>query len=551
LDSRDEGRPHHRQSPAWIAKLDFLIPLPGSRRKIDKSSVMQSSQPSASDLGVPPTAIDAPVRVDETGVELKRGMFFNTVAMLASVLRGIFIFLVARLLGPASLGTFSIAWAATDVISKIGIFGLDSAVTTFIARAEAVGDHARSRTLFHLAVALAMVQSLLLLIVSVAAIRLIGNRFGLQPEMISALALVLCALPGIALYRISVAVSRGMKVMQHDIYSRGMTEPFATTLAFLLALAIGFKSSAPALAAIVGSAASGLVALMFAAKLFRSVPAGPGVESLRVEALRLLGYAAPISGYQLLGALLSRLDLIMLGYFVGRAPGVTLARVGIYSAVVDIASALRKINQAFNPIFAPVVAGMTATGAYERAAATYARLSQWMLWMLLPLITVITLAGDAILSIYGPAFRQGNAWLSVVTLTCAISTFISLSGTVIMVQRPRLNLWYSVITCAVAAGILLWLIPRFGVSGAAFGILVPNIIQGLLQYAALRIVFGWKDSWRDLSQPVVATIIALVPALASRALLSGIPGQLTAVALFLAVFGFIWWKHHFRSRKRS
>ena len=41
----------------------------------------------------------------------------------------------------------------------------------------------------------------------------------------SALAFVLCALPGIALYRVCTSISRGMKVMKHDIYSRGMTEP--------------------------------------------------------------------------------------------------------------------------------------------------------------------------------------------------------------------------------------------------------------------------------------------------------------------------------------
>jgi O-antigen/teichoic acid export membrane protein len=497
--------------------------------------------------GIPPPAEDAPARVDETGVELKRGMFFNTIAMLASILRGVFILLVARLLGPASLGTFSIAWAATDVISKIGIFGLDGAITTFIARSEAVGDHTRSRALFRLAVALAMAQSIVLAIVVVGAVQLLGSRLGLQPDMVSALALVLCALPGIALYRISIAVSRGMKVMQHDIFSRGMMEPFATTVAFVLALALGFTRSAPAMAAIVGSVASGIVALMLAANLFRGVPPERGVGSLRAEALRLLGYAAPISGYQLLNAFISRLDLIMLGYFVNHAPGVTLARVGIYSAVVDIAGALRKINQAFNPIFAPVVAQMTVTGAHERAAATYARLSQWMLWILLPLTSVIVLAGDAILLIYGPAFRQGNVWLGVVTLTCATSTFVSLGETVIMVQRPRLNLVHSVITCVLAIGTLLWLIPRFGVAGAAFGVFFPNVVQGLLRYAALRLVFGWKDSWGNLRPPVVATIIAIVPALACRALLNGVPSQLTATAVFLAVFGLIWWKYHFRA----
>ena len=83
---------------------------------------------------------DVALPVDETGSELKRGAFFNTIALLASNFRGVFTFLVARLLGPAVLGTFAVAWAMTDLISKIGVFGLDDAITTFIARSQAVGD---------------------------------------------------------------------------------------------------------------------------------------------------------------------------------------------------------------------------------------------------------------------------------------------------------------------------------------------------------------------------------------------------------------------------
>src|SRR2546429_7116875 len=112
-------------------------------------------------LDVPPPAADAPARVDESGVELKRGAILNTIAMLASNFRGIFTFLVARLLGPAALGIFSVAWSATDVLSKIGVLGLDNAIITFIARSEALGDRARSRMLFRLAVVLGRSQSVI------------------------------------------------------------------------------------------------------------------------------------------------------------------------------------------------------------------------------------------------------------------------------------------------------------------------------------------------------------------------------------------------------
>src|SRR5881398_2476090 len=495
-------------------------------------------------LDVPPPAVDAPARVDETGVELKRGAFLNTIAMLASNFRGIFTFLVARLLGPAALGIFSVAWSTTDIISKIGVLGLDNAITTFIARSEAVGDRARSRSLFHVAVVLGVAQSFVTAVIVILALRFFNNRLHLQPQMVSALALVLCAMPGLALYRISSAISRGMKVMQHDIYSRGMTEPIATTLAFLLALAVGFKESSPEVAAIVGTAASGLIALALASTLFRHLPAHTEVVSPVGEARSLLRYAAPISIYQLINAFIARLDLILLGYFVGRVPGVTLATVGVYGAALGTANGLRKVNQAFNPIFAPVVAGMTATGDHDVAAATYARLAQWMLWILLPLVAVMSLAGGTILLIYGPAFQQGGVWLGIVALASAINAFVALGETVIMVQRPHLNLLHSSITFTVAAAGLLWLIPRFGVMGAAFGILLTYVVQGILRYTTLRWIFHWKDSWSDIRPPLIAAGIALVPALVCRLFLGGITGQVISAAAFLAVFGVQWLQHH-------
>jgi hypothetical protein len=60
-------------------------------------------------LEVAPLVMDASARVDETGVELKRGAFLNTIAMLAPNFRGIFTFLVARLLGPAATGNLDTA----------------------------------------------------------------------------------------------------------------------------------------------------------------------------------------------------------------------------------------------------------------------------------------------------------------------------------------------------------------------------------------------------------------------------------------------------------
>ena len=509
---------------------------------------MTPASPILPPAGVMP--VDAePGRAVDHGAELKRGALVNTVALLASNFRGVFTFLIARLLGAASLGIFLVAWATTDILSKIGMFGLDNAIIPFIARSEVAGERGRSRALFHLAVFLAVAQSALVAGLSIVIVQLAGRRFGLDPQMVGILSVLLCAMPGVNLYRICTAISRAMKVMKHDIWSRGLTESSVTTLAFLTVVALGWRTYGAAIAAIIGTSASGFVALALVSSLFRSAPLARGVISYRAEGRRLLGYSASISGYDLINALILRLDVIMLGCFVGRAPGVTLSTVGIYGAVVEVANGLRKVNNAFNPIFAPVIAGMTATGNQEHAAATFSRVAQWMLWVLLPLFAVIVLAGPIILSIYGAEFRQGALWLDIVALACGTNCFVNLAETVIMVQRPGINLINSAVAVVVGFLANLWLINSLGVMGAAFGILLPYVLLGVLRHRTLRRVFGWERPWHNIGPPVLAAILASVPAIVCRFFLNNVAGQVGSAAVFLLIFG-IEWRLHVRRQRR-
>ncbi len=498
---------------------------------------------------ITPSTVPSSAPVDH-GLELKRGALVNTVALLASNFRGIFTFLVARLLGPAALGTFLVAWATTEVLSKIGLFGLDNTTIAFIARAEAVGDRARSHGIFRVAVFLALFQAIVIAVASSIVIQLFGERLGLDQRLIGPLSVIIWSLPGLALYYINTAVSRGMKVMRHDIFSRGITLPTVTSVAFLLALVFGSRIYAPAVAAVAGTAVYGIVALTLAWSLFRRGPMPPAGFSYRAEAGRLLSYAANISVYEVLNAIIVRMDVIMLACFIGHAPGVTLPVVGIYGVVVEIAGGLRKVNQAFNPIFAPIVAAMTVHGEQERAAAAFSRVAQWMLWVLLPLLAVMTFAGGTILAIYGPAFRQGSTWLIIVAIACGTNSLVALAETVIMVQRPRVNVLNSSIACAVAFVANLFLIRIFGVMGAAFGILLPYVLLGILRHRALRSVFRWRNPWANISPPFIGALVAVVPAVACGVIINGTAGEIASSALFLGVYFFAWRYHRARNQSR-
>jgi len=474
-----------------------------------------------------------------TNKELQRGAFLNAAAMIASNFRAIFTLLIARLLGPVALGVFSVAWATTDLLSKIGIVGLDDAVTTFVARAEAVGDRCRSNIYFRAANLVAFVQSAIVAAVLSFTLGRTGSFLGMEPQMTSALAVIVWALPGIALYRVSTSVSRGLKVMQHDIYSRGLTEPAATAVAFLVLFGFGAGTFSPEYAAIMGSFASAIVAVFLARGLFREVSSSHNI-SAGAETKKLMAYALPIGIDQFLNAFIWRIDVILLGYFVGRAPGVTLTTLGIYGAVVGLANGLRRVSQPFTPIFTPVVAGMTATGAHREAAATYSQLLKWMLWILIPVTAAMILAGNTILLVYGKSFQTGAPWLGIVAIACATNAFVNLGETVIMVQRPGLNLLNSLITAVAGSLTAFWLISRFGVIGAALGLLTTYWIQGMIRTIILRTVFHWPRPWSDIRPIMLVGVAAIVPALAVRIAAPGVIGELSSALICLTIFGLGW-----------
>ena len=195
-------------------------------------------------------------------------------------------------------------------------------------------------------------------------------------------------------------------VLERRRRPRGLTESFGTAVALLIAFALGARQLAPEIAAIAGTLASGLVAFALARRLFpfTPVPRWPSDDLVRP----LLSSSAPIALYDLLNIAIMRIDLIMLGWFVGRVPSVTLETLGIYAAAVEVGSGLRKVSQSFTPIFTPIVARQIAAGQIRDAEASYGYLARWMLMLLLPALVVLALAGGAIMTIFGPAFHRGG-----------------------------------------------------------------------------------------------------------------------------------------------
>jgi O-antigen/teichoic acid export membrane protein len=153
---------------------------------------------------------------------------------------------------------------------------------------------------------------------------------------------------------------------------------------------------------------------------------------------------------------------------------------------------------------------------------------------------VLCLAGGIGLRIFGPGFETGAMWVALLAIAHATNSFVGLAETVIMIQRPGLNLVNSGATVVLQFGASLLLIPRYGATGAALGMVLAYVTQGVLRYLELRFLFNWHWPWRALARPALAFAIAFAIALPLRLLIDGWRGELVSGLTFLAAYVGAW-----------
>jgi len=144
------------------------------------------------------------------------------------------------------------------------------------------------------------------------------------------------------------------------------------------------------------------------------------------------------------------------------------------------------------------------------------------------------------MTIFGPAFHRGGLWVAVIGAACALNAFVGVGETILMIERPRINLMNSAIAFAAAVGLNLMLIPAFGALGAALGIFFPYLIKGVLRWVEISWLLEWRWPWRALIKPWLVALAPFPLALLVRFMIHGWLSELTAAALYLAAYFIAW-----------
>jgi O-antigen/teichoic acid export membrane protein len=419
----------------------------------------------------------------------------GTLNLVGAVVSGIFTFafyvLLAHGLDPAGVGAFMVATAVSMMVATSLQLGAQVGFVRFIPRFRVLerGDDVRPL----MAIGLVPV-----FVLGILAASLMYSQAGWLTDLVSHgeserlvrqdLQAFAFFVPAISLMTVLVGATQGFATMRPSvivdkigrtglqILGGALAVLFASSLAFVAAWGLPYV-----LAALV---AGWWLALIVKKRTHRASRVS------RARHLQLArefwAFSAPRGVASVFQVLVMWLDTVLIAVLG------TTAQAGIYAVAMRYLVVGTLAITALLQVLGPKISELLARRDISTLKGVYQGSVAWLMIIVWPLYLIIALGNHSLLSLFGHRYVTAGPALAIVALTMLIGTAC---GPVDIVLLMAGHSWYSVVNWVLAlitnVGLDLWLIPKYGMTGAAIGwsasIVVRNLAAVGEVYAILKL----------------------------------------------------------------
>jgi O-antigen/teichoic acid export membrane protein len=496
------------------------VTSPGERDPIDEGADEQVVS------GTPPevSSIDEDALTDEAERQRLRdddirdlagGAFVVLVGKMARASRGAFIWVVTLLCGLEVQGLYSLAWAVCSTLNKVARFGLPRGTVYFVNQARALEVDVEARQEESLAAGglLALCASGLVVAVVWMSADWIEAFFDKGPIAAPIRVMVFTA-PFVALAWIFTSATRALRIMRYEVYVRSVCGPALLFIGGTIVGLSGLGLRGVSWVQLTMAMGNFLLALFLFNRHFsiRGVLAAVG---RRLPLASVARFSGPVMLTDLLYAVLTQLDVFMLSFFVS-----DIRLVGIFVISRRMASIVLKAPQAFDAIFSSIASELSAQQRDEDLGERVVVISRWVLTINLPIFASLLLVGEPLLQMMGQKeFAMASdlqLGLHILFILCigmlVQSVFAVAEPLLAMTGRPGLNLFNNILWLVTNFCLNLWLIPRYGLIGAAFGAASTTMFINVLRVTEIYVLRRILPFRASQLKPLLAALLAILPA---------------------------------------
>ena len=435
---------------------------------------------------------------------------------------------VTRAFGASGAGAFFSGLAVFTLASLASELGADTGFVRTISRFRTlgrVGDIRRTLVIglvpvFLLSSALAVA----LMVFASPLTRAIAGGAG-SGQVVMYIRTLAPFLPFAVLSTVTLSGSIGFGTVVPSVLVDNVGKPAVRPVLALIVVGLGLGPVALALSwalPIVGGLAVGMAFLISLTRKAEDLDtiggvsrAEPPPSSYRKLGAEFWSFSAPRAFASVLEALLVRVDILL----VGGLATTTLA--GVYAASSRMLGLGGFALGAVILAISPQISAALAVQDHDRDRGLYQTCTSWLMIPSWPIFFLLAIFAPLILRILGTQFEQGRLVLTMLSLSMLVSMATGpVTSVLLMGGFSVWNLVNSALGVGATVGLNVWLVPRFGLTGAAVAGSVSII--GVQVAAALEVwaLLGLAPLGRGSAVVALASVCCVaIPSLILRLLL--------------------------------
>lgn len=443
---------------------------------------------------------------DNYVISAAKGSGILTVGKLVEYVgRFVIAFLLARVLGAEEFGIYSLALSAAAIVSTISLLGMDDAALRNIAVYASQKDDKSLWGTLQLTFVFTISMSIILGIVLFYFADSIAKIIFSEPLLASMLRLVALIVPILTLSEMLVFATRGFKRMDYGVIAQDFIQlPIRIVLLVILAL-LNLNAFTAMITFGVADLTASIALVFFLNKEF---PLKRPLKAAKRDVRGLLNFSLPFWFSDILNTVRNNIQVMMLGSLS------TISSAGIFTIVsrVNLLSIItyRSVQTSIRPI----IAELQSKNRWNDVGHLYQTSTRWALLVNIPMTLIMILFSEEILLIFGESFKEGGLALAILAVSEFVKVLTGMSGTIIdMSGLNRLKMVNTTIQVVLAVGLNVYLIPRWGLLGAAVAVFVSIAIMNVIRMVQVYVIYKLLPFNRLLLKPFFAGFAALIAVL--------------------------------------
>lgn len=389
----------------------------------------------------------------------------SSLTMFGTVVNGflgaIFYILVARYLGPAQFGLFSIATLVLNLISDIGDLGTNTGLVRFVS-AHRANDPERAKRFLKLGFEVKLVAAFIVGTFGILLSSWIAIFIFKKPELTPLLRIAFIGISGSLLFSFILST-----LQSYERFWSWSLVQVASNMGRVALIIIFYRFFGISAIASMGIYAA-IPMLGFAGGLFVTSTRFLKVKGETSEIKEFFHYNKWVALFTLIAAFSSRLDSFLTARYL------TIFEIGIYAAATRVTQIVPQLVAAISTVIAPKMASIGTRGefiTYMKKTQLFVSAIAFLGILSIPVVTYL------IPIIFGDSYKASIP-IFIVLLFAMLVLLISIpihTAVTYYFSYPKLFVWISIGNLIIVSSVGYFLIPRFGVMAAAYSVLLAGI----------------------------------------------------------------------------